>query len=140
VLGDFGGVTLVDDFAHHPTAVAETLTALRQAWPGRRLLAAFEPRSNTSRRAVFQRGYVTALGLADLVFLRRPPDPHKAPEGDRLDSDRLALDLGSKASLFEDGLTLGQAVVQAARPGDTVVLMSNGGFDGLAGFLSDHLG
>ena len=135
VLGDFGGVTLVDDFAHHPTAVAATLAALREAYGGRRLLAAFEPRSNTSRRAVFQKDYAAALALADLVFLRRPPDPQKAPAGDRLDPDRLAEDLGGRARLFDDGLGLGRALAGEARAGDVIVVMSNGGFDGLIKFL-----
>ena len=139
VLGDFGGVTLVDDFAHHPTAVAATLTALRAAHGGRRLLAAFEPRSNTSRRAVFQKDYAAALAPADLVFLRRPPDPHKAPAGDRLDPDRLARDLGGRARLFDDGLSLGAALAEEARPGDVIVVMSNGGFDGLTGHLKARL-
>ena len=138
VLGDFGGLTLVDDFAHHPTAVAATLTALKAAYGGRRLLAAFEPRSNTSRRAVFQKDYAAALALADLVFLRRPPDPQKAPAGDRLDPDRLALDLGGRARLFDDGLSLGAALAEEARAGDVVVVMSNGGFDGLAGYLKNR--
>ncbi|MDR3038759.1 MAG: Mur ligase domain-containing protein [Candidatus Adiutrix sp.] len=140
VLGDFGGVTLVDDFAHHPTAVAATLTALRAAYGPRRLLAAFEPRSNTSRRAVFQRDYATALAPADKVFLRRPPDPHKAPAGDRLDPDRLAGDLGGRAEVFDDGPSLGAARAAEARTGDVAVIMSNGGFDGLAEYLKELLG
>ncbi|MDR2725529.1 MAG: Mur ligase domain-containing protein [Candidatus Adiutrix sp.] len=139
VLGDFGGVTLVDDFAHHPTAVAATLTALKAAHGGRRLLAAFEPRSNTSRRAVFQKDYAAALALADLVFLRRPPDPHKAPADDRLDPDRLADDLGGRARLFDDGLSLGTDLADEARAGDIIVVMSNGGFDGLTGHLKARL-
>jgi UDP-N-acetylmuramate: L-alanyl-gamma-D-glutamyl-meso-diaminopimelate ligase len=135
VLGTFGGVELVDDFAHHPTAVAETLKAARRARPERRILAAFEPRSNTSRRAVFQKDYAEALAGADLVFLRRPTDPHKAPEGDRLDIDRLAVDLAPKARLFDDGPALGRALAEAAQPGDVAVVMSNGGFDGLTSLL-----
>ncbi len=140
ILGDFSGVELVDDFAHHPTAVAVTLQGLAEAFPHRRLLAAFEPRSNTSRRAVFQEDYARALAGADRVFLRRTLDPQKAPEGDRLDPDRLARDLGSRAALFDDGLSLGRAVLAEARPGDVVVIMSNGGFDGLSAWLRDHLG
>ncbi|UQZ89130.1 UDP-N-acetylmuramate:L-alanyl-gamma-D-glutamyl-meso-diaminopimelate ligase [Deltaproteobacteria bacterium Smac51] len=140
VLGNLGGILLVDDFAHHPTAVEKTIAALKRAHPGRRLLAAFEPRSNTSRRAVFQKDYVRALGGADRVFLRLPPSPEKSPEGDRLDGRLLAADLGPKASLFEDGLSLGRAVVEEARPGDLVVIMSNGGFDGLAEYLCGRLG
>jgi UDP-N-acetylmuramate: L-alanyl-gamma-D-glutamyl-meso-diaminopimelate ligase len=135
VLGDFGGVTLIDDFAHHPTAVAATLTAIKAAYGNRRLLAAFEPRSNTSRRAVFQKDYAAALALADRVFLRCPPEPHKAPADDRLDPGRLAEDLGGRARLFDDGLSLGAALAGEARAGDVIVVMSNGGFDGLTDFL-----
>lgn len=140
LLGDFGGVLLVDDFAHHPTAVTETLKGLRLAYPGHRILAAFEPRSNTSRRAVFQKAYVEALSLADRVFLRRPPDPEKAPEGDRLDPDRLTRDLGPQASLYEDGLALGRDILREAQAGDLVLVMSNGGFDGLTDLLRAKLG
>jgi UDP-N-acetylmuramate: L-alanyl-gamma-D-glutamyl-meso-diaminopimelate ligase len=136
VLGEYGGVTLIDDFAHHPTAVSATLTALRAAYGGRRLVAAFEPRSNTSRRAVFQEDYAAALALADRVFLRRTPDPGKAPADDRLDPDGLAGALGAR--IFDDGLSLGAALAAETRPGDVVVIMSNGGFDGLAGYLQNR--
>ncbi len=139
VLGEFGGRTLIDDFAHHPTAVAATLTALRAAYAGRRLVAAFEPRSNTSRRAVFQKDYARALALADRVFLRRPPDIHKAPADNRLDPERLADDLGGRARLFDDGLGLGAALAAEALAGDVIVIMSNGGFDGLADYLKTRL-
>ncbi|MDR1044630.1 MAG: Mur ligase domain-containing protein [Candidatus Adiutrix sp.] len=140
ILGDFNGLTLVDDFAHHPTAVGQTLAAVRGAFPGRRLLAAFEPRSNTSRRAVFQADYARALAGADLVFLRRPPDPQKAPEGDRLDVERLAADLAPRASIFDDGPNLGRALVRESGPGDVILMMSNGDFDGLSAYLREHLG
>ena len=138
-LGDFNGISLIDDFAHHPSAVEKTLAALRAAVPGRRLLAAFEPRSNTSRRAIFQIDYARALSGADLVFLRRPSQPEKAPEGDRLDADRLAADLGAGTFLFDDGAALGQALVRDAQPGDVVAVMSNGGFDGLTAYLKEKL-
>jgi UDP-N-acetylmuramate: L-alanyl-gamma-D-glutamyl-meso-diaminopimelate ligase len=137
LLGVFGGVDLIDDFAHHPTAVAATLTGLRRVYGRRRLLAAFEPRSNTSRRAVFQQDYARSLALADAVFLRRTPDPDKAPAGDRLDIDRLAGEIG--AEVFEDGATLGEALAAEAREGDVVVVMSNGGFEGLTDFLKKNL-
>ena len=140
ILGDFNGITLIDDFAHHPSAVEKTLAGLKAAYPGRRLLAAFEPRSNTSRRAVFQEDYVRALGGADLLFLRRPSQPEKAPAGDRLDIDRLVAELGARAALFDDGLALGEALVGAAQSGDVVLIMSNGGFDGLSARLTERLG
>ena len=71
MVGDFSGITVVDDFAHHPTAVAETLLAARGRFPGRRLLVAFEPRTNTSRRAIFQKDYVQALAGARFDFRAR---------------------------------------------------------------------
>lgn len=139
ILGDFNGITLVDDFAHHPSAVEKTISGFREAFPGRRLLVAFEPRSNTSRRAIFQSDYARALAGADLVFLRRPSQPEKAPEGDRLDARRLADDLAPKAFLFDDGAALGEALAGKAEAGDVVVVMSNGGFDGLTDYLKDKL-
>ena len=138
-LGNFGGIELVDDFAHHPTAVAETLRAIRAAYPGRKILTAFEPRSNTSRRAVFQADYARSLALADKLFLRQPSDPQKAPEGDRLDIERLAAETGSDACVFDDGQSLGRAIVHDARPGDVVLVMSNGSFDGLIQYLKENL-
>lgn len=140
IVGVFNNIELIDDFAHHPTAVRETIRAVRQARPGSRILAAFEPRSNTSRRAVFQNDYVQALAGSDLIFLRQTADPSKAPEGNRLDVDRLAADLAPKARVFQSGQELGQALVAAAAPGDVVVVMSNGDFDGLTKFLGKQLG
>lgn len=139
-LGTFGGVELIDDFAHHPTAVRETLGAVRQAFPGRRLLVAFEARSNTSRRAVFQDDYAWSLAGADQLFLRRVADPHKAPEGDRLDMDKLAASAGPPARIFDDGLALGEALAAEAVSGDVILVMSNGSFDGLTELLIQRLG
>jgi len=140
MLGNFSGIMLVDDFAHHPTAVSETLKGLKSAYPDRRLLAAFEPRSNTSRRNIFQKAYVDALNLADRVFLRRPANPEKTPEGDRLNIEKLALDLVSKASVYDNGLALGRDLIREARPGDLMVVMSNGDFDSLTDYLRTNLG
>ena len=81
VAGEFDGVLVVEDFAHHPTAVAVTLAAVRQAYPQRRLVTAFEPRTNTSRRRIFQEPYARAFKDADLILVREPPDLWKvAPE------------------------------------------------------------
>ncbi len=134
VVGDVAGVTVVDDFAHHPTAVAETLLAARGRFPGRRLLTAFEPRTNTSRRRIFQSDYVNALAAADLILVREPPDLWKAPEDDRFSSAQLVADLnrqGRPAWYFPDTDTLLAALIAKAEPGDVVLVMSNGGFDGL---------
>ena len=139
ILGDFNGITVIDDFAHHPTAVAGTIGAVKKAFPGRRLLAAFEPRSNTSRRALFQSDYARALAEADCVFLRQTPEAQKAPEGDRLDVERLAAELGPQAQVGPDGRMLAEEISRRSRPGDVVLIMSNGGFDGLAQYLMELL-
>jgi UDP-N-acetylmuramate: L-alanyl-gamma-D-glutamyl-meso-diaminopimelate ligase len=138
VLLDRDGITLMDDFAHHPTAVASTLAALRAGYPGRRVLAAFEPRSNTTRRAVFQRAYAGSLRLANVVFLSAVNDPEKAPAGDRLDVQRLAADVG-QCSVQPDPASLAEALLGEVKSGDMIVLMSNGDFGGLAKTLHSRL-
>ncbi|MCA1989532.1 MAG: UDP-N-acetylmuramate:L-alanyl-gamma-D-glutamyl-meso-diaminopimelate ligase, partial [Desulfarculus sp.] len=148
LLGTAAGVSVVDDFAHHPTAVRETLAAIKEfglpGWsPGAgRLVAAFEPRSNTSRRNVFQADYARAFAAADLVFLREPPGMEATPEAERLSSARLAADLqaqGQTARAFDDGDTLLAALLAELRPGDLCLVMSNGGFDNLHARLLDGL-
>lgn len=137
--GEAAGIALVDDFAHHPTAVRETLPALRARFPGRRLVAVFEPRSNTSRRALFQDAYVSALGLADRVLVQCVPD---APiysafgedDGVRLDAERLARELceaGTPAEALPDVAAIVERLAGLCRPGDVVVTLSNGGFGGI---------
>ncbi len=143
MVGDFYGITVVDDFAHHPTAVAETLLAARGRFPGRRLLVAFEPRTNTSRRAIFQQDYVQALSGADLIFVREPSDIWKAPEDDRFSSPQLVADLnraGRQAWYFPDTDALLADLLTHVQPGDVVLVMSNGGFDGLIARLCRSLG
>ncbi|MDR0355848.1 MAG: ribonuclease III, partial [Deltaproteobacteria bacterium] len=138
VLLDHNGITLIDDFAHHPTAVDKTLSALRSGFPGRRILAAFEPRSNTSRRALFQEAYAKSLRQANLVFLSAVDKPDKAPEGDRLDVEKLALETG-QASVHDSPADLASAIMAEVKSGDLIVLMSNGGFGGLARLLREEL-
>jgi UDP-N-acetylmuramate: L-alanyl-gamma-D-glutamyl-meso-diaminopimelate ligase len=142
VVGDFHGITVVDDFAHHPTAVAETLLAARGRYPGRRLVVAFEPRTNTSRRRIFQQDYVQALAGADLILVREPSDIWKAPEDDRFSSPQLVADLiraGRRAWYFPDTDVLLAELLAQAQPGDAVLVMSNGGFDGLISRLCQEL-
>ena len=143
VVAEANGITVIDDFAHHPTAVRETLSALRMRYgPGRRMIVAFEPRTNTSRRSVFQGAYPKALSQGDLVLVRDVPDPEKAPEGDRFSSSRLVEDLralGTSAVLFKDGREIFDFLCQEMEEGDLVVVMSNGGFEGLVGSLADYL-
>jgi UDP-N-acetylmuramate: L-alanyl-gamma-D-glutamyl-meso-diaminopimelate ligase len=145
VVGEGRGVTVIDDFAHHPTAVGETLRALRLRYPGRRLRAVFEPRSNTSRRRVFQQEYCDALSLADesvlaRVFLKES-DP--IPPEDRLDPDAIAAEVtarGTPCRTIEGVETIRDYLVASARTGDVMVIMSNGAFGGLPRSLVTALG
>jgi UDP-N-acetylmuramate: L-alanyl-gamma-D-glutamyl-meso-diaminopimelate ligase len=133
-VGEFRGITVLDDFAHHPTAVAATLEAVRQGYPGRRLVAVFEPRTNTSRRSIFQEPYAQAFDEADLIIVREPPDLWKAPEDDRFSSAQLAADLiarGKRAFSFPDTDILLEALLPLLQPGDVALIMSNGDFDHL---------
>jgi UDP-N-acetylmuramate: L-alanyl-gamma-D-glutamyl-meso-diaminopimelate ligase len=144
-LGEFGGVTVVDDFAHHPRAVEKTLAAIRGSYPGARLLAAFEPRSNTSRRNLHQDLYASPATweAAAEVFLLRPAPTDKVPEAERLDLEAVTRDLsaaGKPARAFGSVDEMVPAIAAAARPGDVVVAMSNGAFGGIWGKLLAVLG
>jgi UDP-N-acetylmuramate: L-alanyl-gamma-D-glutamyl-meso-diaminopimelate ligase len=144
VRGTADGVVVVDDFAHHPRAVAKTLEAIRGAYPSARLLAAFEPRSNTSRRNLHQDLYASAATWADAaeVFLLRPAPTDRVPEAERLDVDAVVRGLsgaGKPARAFATVDELVPAIAAAARPGDVVVAMSNGAFGGIWGRLLETL-
>ncbi len=137
------GVTIVDDFAHHPTAVRETLRALRGRYGQGRLIAIFEPRSATSRRAVFQHEYADAFSSADEIIIGAVNHPEKAPPGDRFDPERLAADLrgrGVAARHIGDVDKIVAQVVEDAGAGDTVVVMSSGGFGNIHDKLLGRLG
>ncbi len=141
--GIAGGVTVLDDYAHHPTAVRETLKALRKRYPKRRLIAVYEPRSATSRRKTFQSEYLDAFNYADEVVVGRLFDPSKIPAADRFDPERLALDLhrgGTKASYTPDVDIIVKQLVESAAPGDVVCVLSSGSFDGLHDKLLDAIG
>jgi UDP-N-acetylmuramate: L-alanyl-gamma-D-glutamyl-meso-diaminopimelate ligase len=128
------GIRIYEDFAHHPTAVRETLQAVRYAFHPQRLWAIYEPRSATSRRKVFQREIAEALGLADCVALPGLFKPEKIPESERLDEEKLVEDLvrmGRAAWNLETVEGIIQKVCKEARPGDAIVIMSNGGFGGI---------
>jgi UDP-N-acetylmuramate: L-alanyl-gamma-D-glutamyl-meso-diaminopimelate ligase len=144
VRGTAAGVVVVDDFAHHPRAVEKTLAAVRGSFPGARLLAAFEPRSNTSRRNLHQREYASARtwGGAAEVFLLRPAPTDRVPEGERLDVDALTSALaaaGTPARAFPTVDEMVPEIARSARAGDVVVAMSNGAFGGIWGKLLDAL-
>ncbi len=131
VRGVVGGVTVVDDFAHHPTAVDRTLAAIQGSYPGARLLVAFEPRSNTSRRNLHQEEYARSFGAAAEVWLLRPAPTDRVPEAERLDVDRLAAEVTARGVPASARATVEEIVADVAakaRPGDVVVGMSNGAF------------
>ncbi len=135
-------ITLIDDFAHHPSEVRETLAGFRLRFPGRRLVAVFEPRTNTSRRSIFQDTYVESFLQADLIALREPPDPWKAPEGDLFSSARLAEELvrkGKVAQAFPDANSIVDFLTGELQADDVVVVMSNGSFESLIARLRKRL-
>jgi UDP-N-acetylmuramate: L-alanyl-gamma-D-glutamyl-meso-diaminopimelate ligase len=133
-IGEVNGILVMDDFAHHPTAVKETIEAVKLFYPSRRLIAAFEPRTNSSRRNVFQDAYAAAFDDADVICLKCPPGIETIPEAERLDPDRLVRDIGSRrkhAELFANTDALVDFLVEEGHPGDIILCMSNGSFDGL---------
>jgi UDP-N-acetylmuramate: L-alanyl-gamma-D-glutamyl-meso-diaminopimelate ligase len=132
--GVAGGVVVLDDYAHHPSAVRETLRALRRRFPQRRVIAVYEPRSATSRRRTFQEEFVEAFSHADEVIVGRLYDPSKIRLEDRFDPEKLALDLhrhGTKASHIENVDKIVEHLAESAAPGDVVVVLSSGSFEGL---------
>ncbi len=134
VRGIVKGVTVIDDFAHHPKAVEETLRALRERYPEKRLIAIFEPRTNTSRRAIFQNYYSKVFGAADLVLIREVPDAEKFPEDNRFSSKKLTLDLkkkGIKAFYFLNAKEIVDFLKKEAKRGDVCAIFSNGPFENI---------
>jgi UDP-N-acetylmuramate: L-alanyl-gamma-D-glutamyl-meso-diaminopimelate ligase len=134
--GEKRGVLVVDDFAHHPTAVAETIKAVKDAFTGRRVWAVFEPRSNTSRRNIFEREFAQALSLADRVVVSGLHQPDRIPEAERLSVERVVDSINQSAG-HEQALVINGAdniaahVSARAGAGDIILVMSNGGFDGV---------
>jgi UDP-N-acetylmuramate: L-alanyl-gamma-D-glutamyl-meso-diaminopimelate ligase len=144
VVGDAGGVVVIDDFAHHPTAIAGTLAALRLRYPGRRLRAVFEPRSNTSRRRVFQAEFVSALAAADEAVLAavftKASDP--IPPEERLAPETIVEGLAARgvpAQTIDGVPAIRDYLVTTSRPDDVIVIMSNGAFGGLPALVVDGL-
>jgi UDP-N-acetylmuramate: L-alanyl-gamma-D-glutamyl-meso-diaminopimelate ligase len=128
------GVTIIDDFAHHPTAIRETLRALRESYPGQRLIAVLEPRSNTLRRNIFQSALVDSLALADMVVLAGVFKSESIPEYERLDPSHVVRGLrerGIPAALYQDADVIVTALSPEVRSGDVVAILSNGGFGGI---------
>ena len=141
VIGEPRGITVVDDFAHHPTAVRETLSALRARYAGRRLFAVFEPRSATACRAMHQEQYSRSFDAADEVLVA--PVGRKGIAEELLDTTRLAADLrtrGKIAAAYPDVDAIVSDLVRRARDGDVIALLSNGSFGGIHGRLLRALG
>ena len=142
IKGVRNGVTIMDDFAHHPTAVKETIRAVKPFYPSGRLIAVFEPRTNTSMRSVFQNIYPRSFEGADIICIRKPPLLEKVPENQRFSSEQLVGTLKSKgknAAYFTDTDSIITFLIQTVRPNDVVLIMSNGGFDNIHQRLLDAL-
>ncbi|MBU0481505.1 MAG: UDP-N-acetylmuramate:L-alanyl-gamma-D-glutamyl-meso-diaminopimelate ligase [Proteobacteria bacterium] len=143
VRGMARGVTVIDDFAHHPTAVRETLAALKEAYRGKRLIAVFEPRTNSSRRRVFQDVYPHCFAAADLVLIRDPEPLKTLGVDERFSAEKLVEDLkvnNVEAYFFKSTDTVLDYLGDNCIPGDVVAVLSNGGFDNIHTRLLDLLG
>jgi len=142
VKGEASGVLVVDDFAHHPTAIRVTIDAARNRWPGRRLWAVFEPRSNTMRRKVFEADLAASLATADAAVLGAVNRANLLGDGERLSPERVLQTIrraGRRAEGFESADQIAEFLSGETQPGDLVLVMSNGSFDGLCGKLLARL-
>jgi UDP-N-acetylmuramate: L-alanyl-gamma-D-glutamyl-meso-diaminopimelate ligase len=143
VRGLAGGVTVMDDFGHHPTAIRETLRALRIKYPRKKIWAVFEPRSNTTRRKVFQEQLVAAFSDADAVVVAEVARLEQIAAEERLDPEKLMQDLktsGKDAAYLPDVDSIVTHIAKQAQGGDIVCVFSNGGFGGIHGKLLEQLG
>lgn len=134
VRATIGGITVIDDFAHHPTAIRETLRALRSVYPQARLWAVLEPRSNTLRRKVLESDLVASLRLADRVVLAGVYQQQRIPDAERLHPEDVVSALnaeGKQAELFPDADAIVNAIAPQLQSGDVVAILSNGGFGGI---------
>jgi UDP-N-acetylmuramate: L-alanyl-gamma-D-glutamyl-meso-diaminopimelate ligase len=134
VFGAAAGVTLIDDFAHHPTAVRETIAAIRAKYPNHRLVACFEPRSATSRRKVFQQSYAESFDSADLVYISKPYDQTQIDPTQQFSTEELLASLKERGKRGKILSTQPGGIKDLSgdlKTGDVVLVMSNGGFDGL---------
>jgi UDP-N-acetylmuramate: L-alanyl-gamma-D-glutamyl-meso-diaminopimelate ligase len=142
VKAEVSGITIIDDFAHHPTAIAGTLTALRGRYTGRRLWAILEPRSNTLRRNVFQDELANSLAIADEIVIANVFKSESIPEHERLDVGTLAAQLGREghhARVLADVDSIVKICSPEMRPGDVIAILSNGGFGGIYEKLPEKL-
>ncbi len=143
IKGIAGGVTVIDDFGHHPTAIRETLRALRIKYAKEKIWAIFEPRTNTTRRNYFQAELAAAFADADAVIVSQVARLEQLAPEERLNPEKLMLDLkaaGKNAAYLPDANAIVTQIGQQAQGGDVVVVFSNGGFDGIHGKLLARLG
>jgi len=143
IKGEAVGVLVVEDFAHHPTAIRMTLEAARTRWPGRKIWAAVEPRSNTMRRRIFEDALPDALALADAVLFGPVNRAQLLEERDRLSPEAIAESIrarGRFAKAFASSVDIAVHLVENTERGDLVLIMSNGSFDGLTAKLLEKLG
>lgn len=143
VLGEPGGVLVIEDFAHHPTAVRETVKGIKSRYPQRKIHAVFEPRSATSRRRVFQADYVEAFQDCDEIYLAKAFDQNKIAEEDRFSSDELVHDLVKRkksAAVFSSADEIVSELVKKSKSGELILIMSNGGFDNIYSKIMSRLG
>jgi UDP-N-acetylmuramate: L-alanyl-gamma-D-glutamyl-meso-diaminopimelate ligase len=142
ILGQKRRITVMDDFAHHPTAVRETIRAVKSVAADSRLIAVFEPRTATSMRSIFQKDYAHAFDMADLICIRKPPAVRKIPAAEQFSSEQLVQDLklqGKDAHYFADTDAIVNFLAAHAAPADVILIMSNGGFDNIHQRLLDRL-
>jgi UDP-N-acetylmuramate: L-alanyl-gamma-D-glutamyl-meso-diaminopimelate ligase len=142
IRGQKNQITVMDDFAHHPTAVRETLEAVKSFYAQKRLIAVFEPRTNSSMRNVFQGIYSQSFDFADLICIRQPPLLKKIPVAERFSSEQLVADLkkrGKDAHFFADTDSIVEFLVHQAVSGDLILVMSNGSFDNIHEKLLEKL-
>ncbi len=142
VKAQVNGITIIDDFAHHPTAIEQTLQALRSRYPAARLWAVLEPRSNTMRRNVLQEALARSLALADEVIVANVFKSEAIPEAERLDLNRLVEEIqkrGRRAQILADAEAIVSAIAPELRSGDVVAILSNGGFGGIYEKLPERL-
>ena len=142
IKGEENGILVVEDFAHHPTAIRLTLEAARTRWSGRKIWAAVEPRSNTMRRKIFQHVLPDALAIADAVLIGPVNRAQLLGEEERLSPEQIVdslLERGRPAKALESSDEIAEYLAENAKPGEMVIVMSNGSFDGLSNKLLEKL-
>ena len=147
IIGKPKGITLIDDFAHHPTAVRETLSGIREHFPNQKIIAVFEPRSNTSRKKMFEEAYSTAFESADALYLSMPALRHNDNPADFIDGKVIVNNAKNRAKnkdfyaiCVQNCDQVLDELVPVLKDGDVVVMMSNGSFDGIYEKIMHRLG